>query len=146
MPLMGRLSGFLILNEWANIVSHFLKPGGSLVFVEFHPVIWMFDDDFKEITYAYSQKEEIVDTFEGTYADQSSPIEQKTITWNHGLADVMGALLNKSMKIDLFQEFDYSPYDCFSGTIEAESGKFRIESMGDRLPMVYSIKATLVVD
>jgi 2-polyprenyl-3-methyl-5-hydroxy-6-metoxy-1,4-benzoquinol methylase len=41
------------LNRWASIVSHFLKSQGSFIFVEFHPVVWMFDDDFTEVRYAY---------------------------------------------------------------------------------------------
>lgn len=32
------------LDKWAKIVSRYLKPGGQFVFVEFHPVAWMFDD------------------------------------------------------------------------------------------------------
>ncbi len=41
------------LNKWAQIIHRFLKPGGKFVFVEFHPVVWMFDDNFKEIKYNY---------------------------------------------------------------------------------------------
>ena len=37
------------LDKWAHIVSRFLKPTGRFVFVEFHPVVCMFGDDFKEI-------------------------------------------------------------------------------------------------
>ena len=32
--------------KWAGLVSHFLKPNGQFVFVDFHPVIWMYDNDF----------------------------------------------------------------------------------------------------
>ncbi len=41
------------LDKWAYIVSQFLKPNGRFVFVEFHPVVWMFDDDFSKIGYNY---------------------------------------------------------------------------------------------
>ena len=41
------------LNAWANIVSQFLKPKGQFIFVEFHPVVWMFDDNFESIGYNY---------------------------------------------------------------------------------------------
>ncbi|RYE50500.1 MAG: class I SAM-dependent methyltransferase [Sphingobacteriales bacterium] len=36
------------LDKWAKIISRFMKPGGSLIFAEFHPVLWMFDNNFKE--------------------------------------------------------------------------------------------------
>ena len=35
------------LDKWAGIVSRYLKPKGKFVFVELHPVVWMFYDDFK---------------------------------------------------------------------------------------------------
>ena len=37
------------LSRWAQVIAHFLAPGGQLVFADFHPVIWMFDDDFQAI-------------------------------------------------------------------------------------------------
>jgi SAM-dependent methyltransferase len=127
--------------RWAQVVSHFLKPGGHFVFVEFHPVIWMFDEHFKEITYSYFKRNEIIESFEGTYAEPTAPIAQTTITWNHGLAEVLQALIDQGLSIEDFREYDYSPYDCFNGTVEVAPGKFRIATMGDKLPMLYGLKA-----
>jgi SAM-dependent methyltransferase len=132
------------INRWAEVVSHFLKPQGQFIFAEFHPVVWMFDDNFKEVTYAYFQQDEIVESFEGTYAEPDAAISQKTITWNHGLAEVVQALLDHDLRIDKFQEYDYSPYNCFNGMQEIAPGKYRIISMGDKLPMVYALLATKV--
>jgi 2-polyprenyl-3-methyl-5-hydroxy-6-metoxy-1,4-benzoquinol methylase len=36
------------LNKWAEIIAHFLKPGGFFYMAEFHPVVWMLDEDFRE--------------------------------------------------------------------------------------------------
>lgn len=129
------------IKQWAEVVSNSLKPGGVFVFAEFHPVVWMFDDNFREITYAYFNGHEIVENFTGTYAEPDSPIEQKTITWNHGLAEVIQSLIDRGLRIEIFKEYNYSPYDCFNGTTEFEPGKFRIKAMGDKLPMVYAIRA-----
>ena len=41
------------LTVWAAVVAKFLKPGGIFVMVDFHPVVWMFDDEFKYIQYSY---------------------------------------------------------------------------------------------
>ena len=30
------------MNKWAQIISNYLKPNGKFVFVEFHPIVWMF--------------------------------------------------------------------------------------------------------
>ena len=33
------------IDKWASIVAHYLKPDGRFIFAEFHPVIWMYDND-----------------------------------------------------------------------------------------------------
>lgn len=129
------------INAWAKVVSHFLKPGAEFVFADFHPVIWMFDNDLKEVTYSYFNKETIVEEIKGTYADKDADITTKTISWNHGLAEVMQALINEGLEIVHFEELDYSPYNCFSNMIEVEPGKFRFEKYGDKLPVMYALKA-----
>lgn len=129
------------LDKWANIINTYLKPGGKLVFAEFHPVVWMFDDNFTKIEYKYSQKEAIIEMEEGTYADREVDLKQEYVVWNHGLSDVFQSLIKVGLTISNFQEFDYSPYNCFNKTVEFEKGKFRIEPLEDKIPMVYAIEA-----
>ena len=129
------------INRWAEVIAHFLKQGGKLVFVEFHPVVWMFDDDFTEVKYPYHNAEPIVEEESGTYADRDADIQIRSISWNHGLGEVVSALLKAGLQIESFNEYDYSPYNCFNGTVEFEPGKFRIEKLGDKIPMVYSVVA-----
>ena len=47
------------LAEWGKIIARYLKPGGKFVMVEFHPMLWMLDEDFKNIKYPYSRKSPI---------------------------------------------------------------------------------------
>jgi hypothetical protein len=42
----------------------------------------------------------------------------------------------------LFNEFDYSPYNCFKHTVETEPGKYRIKHLDNKIPMLFSILAT----
>jgi len=37
------------LQPWAQVVAEKLKPGGLFYIAEFHPVVWMFDDEFTRI-------------------------------------------------------------------------------------------------
>jgi len=130
------------LDKWAKIVSQYVKPNGQFVFVEFHPVVWMFDDNFKNITYNYFKSGAIVESESGTYADKSADITLDSVTWNHSLGEVISSLLKNGFEIISFDEFDYSPYNCFNKTIEFETKKYRIEHLDKRIPMVYSIAAT----
>ena len=129
------------LNKWGDIVSKFLKPNGQFVFVEFHPVVWMFNDDFEEIKYNYFNSGAIVETENGTYADKDAQISQECITWNHSISEVLNSLIKSGLEINSLDEFDYSPYNCFSKTIEIEPKKYRIEHLENKIPMIYSISA-----
>jgi 2-polyprenyl-3-methyl-5-hydroxy-6-metoxy-1,4-benzoquinol methylase len=130
------------LDKWAKIISQFLKPGGQLVFVEFHPVVWMFDDDFKTIKYNYFNVESIIETEEGTYADKSANIKHESVCWNHDLSEVLNSLIQNGLTINCFNEYNYSPYNCFNNTIEIAPNQYRVKHLGDKIPMVFSLVAT----
>ena len=127
------------LDKWAKVIHHFLKPKGKFVFVEFHPNVWMFDDDFTKIAYNYFNTDAIIETEEGTYADKNAKEKFSYVFWNHSLSEVMTSLLQQGMTIDHFNEYDYSPYDCFAHTEKIEERKYRIKPFGDKMPLCYSI-------
>jgi 2-polyprenyl-3-methyl-5-hydroxy-6-metoxy-1,4-benzoquinol methylase len=129
------------MNRWAKTVSHFLKPGGKFVMAEFHPVVWMFDNEFTKVQYSYFNKETIVETLTGTYADKTADIKMKEISWNHDLSEVLQNLIAAGLQITHFQEFDYSPYKCFERLVEISTGKYQIEGMEGKIPMVYAVAA-----
>jgi len=129
------------LGPWAQNIRRYLKPGGKLVFVEFHPVVWMFDNEFKAITYPYFNREVIIETEHGSYADRNAPLVQKTYSWNHALSEVLGALLNEGFFLERFHELDGSPHDCFANTVRGEDGQYRIRGMEGTMPMVYALRA-----
>lgn len=129
------------MERWANIISTFLKPGGKLVFVEFHPVVWMFDNDFNNVSYNYFKDQPIIETESGTYADREAPIVNQSVSWNHGLSEVIKALLKTGLTITDFNEYNYSPYNCFADMEFAEPGKYYIKKLGQHIPMVYSVLA-----
>lgn len=129
------------LDKWAGVISHFLKPGGKLIFVEFHPIIWIFDENFTHIKYSYFNEETIVEEEQGTYADQSADLHQKSVTWNHPTSEVLTALLSNGLQITSFNEYDWSPYPCFRHNEEFEPGKYRIPQFGHKVPHVFSLTA-----
>jgi 2-polyprenyl-3-methyl-5-hydroxy-6-metoxy-1,4-benzoquinol methylase len=129
------------IDKWAKTVSHFLKPSGKFVFAEFHPVVWMFDDNFEKIGYNYFKADPIIEMESGTYADRDAPIQIQSMSWNHGMAEVITALLSQQLQLTTMQEFDYSPYPCFKNTIEIAPKQFRIKHLDNPIPMVYALVA-----
>lgn len=128
------------IDKWAKVVSHFLKPNGVFVMAEFHPVIWMYDDDFLGIKYRYFNDKPIIEEETGTYADKEAEITEQFVCWNHGLAEVIGSLLSNGLSLENFDEYDYSPYDAFSKTKKLGERKYQIEPFGNKVPLVYSLK------
>ena len=130
------------IDKWGSIISNFLKPSGKLIFVDFHPVVWMFDDGFNKIAYNYFKSDAIIETESGTYADRDANFTLETVTWNHAMSEVVNALIKNGLELNSLDEFDYSPYNCFNNTIEIEAKKYRIKHLDSKIPMVYAITAT----
>ncbi len=130
------------LDKWAKIIAHFLNPNGQFVFVDFHPVVWMFDNNFEKIAYRYFNSGAIVETESGTYADKEADITQTYVMWNHGLGEVLNSLIKNGLQIKSLDEFDYSPYNCFNKTIEVVPKQYRIAHLDNNIPMIYAVLAT----
>ena len=129
------------LEKWAEVISHFLKPGGKFIFVEFHPFVWMYDDDFTHLKYSYFNEMPIVEIEEGTYANQSADLVQDYVMWNHPTSDVLNSLLSQNLVLKSFDEYSWSPYACFRHNDEFEKGKYRIPQLGSKVPHVFSLVA-----
>jgi ubiquinone/menaquinone biosynthesis C-methylase UbiE len=137
----GTITWLPDLDKWAKLVSTFLKPGGQFIFVEFHPVVWMFDDNFEKIGYSYFNTGAIIETESGTYADKNANIRQENVCWNHSMSEVVNNLIKAGLEISSLNEFNYSPYNAFKNTEEIEAKKYRIKHLENKIPMVYSIVA-----
>lgn len=129
------------MKQWASVVAKFMKPGAQFLIVEFHPAVWMFDDDFNEIKYNYFNDGPIHEVETGTYAEQGAEITQEYVMWNHSLSAVANNLIQQGLIIDGIHEYNYSPYPCFRGTKEIGDRQFIIEKLGDKMPLVYAIQA-----
>jgi hypothetical protein len=123
------------------VIPTFLKPEGIFVFAEFHPVVWMFDNQFQKVEYRYFNSGPIIESTPGTYADPNADIQLSEINWNHGIAEVINSLIKNGLTLQSIEEFDYSPFDCFQNTIKIDEDKYRIKHLEDKIPMVYALKA-----
>jgi ubiquinone/menaquinone biosynthesis C-methylase UbiE len=130
------------MDKWASVVSNFLKPRGTFYMAEFHPVLWMFDDDFTHIRYYYDNREIIITENQGTYTDRNAALSGKEYSWNHSISEVLNALIGAGLQLEMFNEHMYSPYPCFRNMVESEKGKWHIRGMEGKLPMIYSLKVS----
>lgn len=129
------------LDKWAATIVRYMKADARFIFAEFHPFVWMYDNDFTSLTYSYFKTEPIVEKEEGTYADEGANIHLNSITWNHSIGEVISALVKHHLAIIHFDEYHFSPWPCFKGIKAIEEKRFIIEKFGQNVPLVYSLTA-----
>jgi SAM-dependent methyltransferase len=135
----GTIGWFPDLEPWAETIKNALVPGGKFIMVDFHPFVWTFDNDMKYIQYDYFNSEPIEEEIEGSYADRNAPIKTKTISWNHGIGEILNTLIQSGISIQEFTEMDFSPFDCFSNLKKIEDDKFVFSHIEPAIPMIYRI-------
>ncbi|MCK5400013.1 MAG: class I SAM-dependent methyltransferase [Flavobacteriaceae bacterium] len=130
------------LKPWGQLIAERLNKGGTFFIAEFHPIVWMFDylEGKTIMKYAYQQNEVIYEEYEGTYADIDSKMISKEYGWNHGLGEVISALIEAGLHIEYLKEYDESPYNVLPDLVETESGMYELK---DKLyPLIFTLKAT----
>lgn len=132
------------LKPWGKMIAERLHKGGTFYMVDFHPIVWMFDnlDGKSIIKYGYMQNEAIYEEYEGTYADQNSKMISKEYWWNHGLSAVINSLAEAGLHIEYLNEYNESPYDVLPELVKEDSGMYVTKEQ--LYPLIFEIKATKV--
>jgi SAM-dependent methyltransferase len=145
---VGALCWLPSVTRWAEVVQKLLRPGGRLFIREGHPVLWALDDPRPDgllaVEYPYFERDEAMVFDEGgTYVETDAVFtHNRTHEWNHGLGEIVTALLDQGLVITTFVEHDSVPWDPFPGfTEELPGGEFRIKDRPWRLPHSYTISA-----
>ncbi|WP_028650641.1 class I SAM-dependent methyltransferase [Nocardioides halotolerans] len=146
---IGALCWLPSVGRWAEVVQRLLKPGGRLFIREGHPMLWALADPLPEgrleLAYPYFERDEpLVWDEGGTYVETDVEFEHNlTHEWNHGLGEIVTALLDQGLVLDALVEHDSVPWDAFPGfTEELPGGEHRLRDRPWRLPHTYTIKAT----
>lgn len=132
------------LKPWGKMIAERLKNGGVFYMVEFHPIVWMFDylEGKPIMKYGYMQDDVIYEEFEGTYANSDSKMMSKEYGWNHGLSEVINALIEAGLQIDYLNEYDESPYNVLPDLVKTKSGNYVTKEK--LYPLIFEIKATKI--
>ena len=133
------------LKKWAQVISHFLKPGGLFYIVEGHPFMMVFDDskDGKElkVTQSYFHKPEPTRwEADGDYAEGDTEVIHPSYEWTHSLSDVVNALIYAGLRIEFLHEFSVCAWQRFPFMKQDKDGWWRLKD--DNIPLTFSLKAT----
>ena len=137
------------IKRWASIVAGLLKPAGRLFIREGHPMLWTLQDSRPDglvvVEYAYfEQAEPLVWTEEGTYVQTDVVFEHNvTHEWNHGIGEIVTALMDEGMQLTMFEEHDSVPWEALPGQMaKDDAGEWRLADRPERLAASYTLQAT----
>jgi SAM-dependent methyltransferase len=145
---IGALCWLPSVSRWANVVAELLVPGGRLFLREGHPMLWTLDDerpdDLLVSEYPYFEREEpLIEDRPGTYVDADVAFTHGvTYGWNHGLGEVVTALLAAGMELTMLVEHDSVPWEALPGKMtQTELGEWQLTDRPWRLPHSYTLQA-----
>ena len=147
---VGALCWLPDIKRWASVVTRLLRPGGRLFIREGHPVLWALDDERGDgmlvLDYPYFETAEpLVWNEEGTYV--ATDVEfTHTVThlWNHGIGEIVTALLDNGMEITMLEEHDSVPWEALPGHMTVVPGsnhEWRLTDRPERLAHSYTLQA-----
>jgi SAM-dependent methyltransferase len=144
---VGSLCWLPDIAGWARVVAALLVPGGRLYCRELHPVLFALDDERHDeelvIRYPYfnAAEPQFVDT-PTTYANRSVALAApQRYVWNHGLGEVVTALIDAGLRIAGLVEHDESEWHALPWMVPTGSGRHGLPYGRERVPLMYTVTA-----
>ncbi|WP_097328959.1 class I SAM-dependent methyltransferase [Paractinoplanes atraurantiacus] len=149
---VGALCWLPDIRRWARTVAALLRPGGRLFIREGHPVLWALDyerdDDLLVLAEPYFETAEpqVYDE-PGTYVETDIAFANNvTHEWNHGLGEIVTALLEAGMTITGLVEHTSVPWHALERTmVDIGDGEYQLRDKPNRLPHTYTLQAVRTV-
>jgi hypothetical protein len=123
------------------------RARGRLFLGEGHPVLWSLDeecDDGLVVGFPYFEHEApLVFDEPGTYVDTDVTFTHTAShSWNHGLGEIVTALLDTGMVLTQLVEHDSVPWNALPGQMtRLANGECRVTDRPERLPHTYTLQA-----
>lgn len=145
---VGALCWLPDIKGWAQTVASLLAPGGRLFIREGHPVLWALDyertDDLLVLTEPYFEQPEPQIYDEPFTYVATDHVFTHTVTheWNHGLGEIVTAVLAAGLTLTGLEEHQTVPWNALSGRMRAVGGgEFQLIDRPARLPHTYTLQA-----
>ena len=138
------------IRGWARVVARFVKPGGRFYMSEAHPVIQVFEDEGVKpgelrLQYPYWEHgDPLVFDVHGSYADPSADLgaEHKEHGWDHGLGEIVTALIDAGLRIDRLEEQAFLEWAVDFLEHDEATDRWVLPKGPGELPLMFSILAS----
>ncbi|HEX5013920.1 MAG TPA: class I SAM-dependent methyltransferase [Candidatus Limnocylindrales bacterium] len=137
------------IRRWAEVVAHFVRPGGRFYITEIHPIAQVFENEGVapgelQLVYPYwEHRAPLAFDNIGSYADPDAPVTvPKEFGWDHGLGEIVTALIEAGLRIESLREYPFLPWK-LDFLEQSADGSWRLpESAKGQLPLSFSILAS----
>ena len=146
---IGALNWLPDIEGWAAVVAGLLRPGGRLHLREGHPMLYAADDERRDgvVAMAYpafgiagGTRFDEETSYEG---DGSALAHTTTYQWNWSIGQVVTALLDVGLRLDLLIEHTTVPWNALEGLMHEVPplGEWELVDRPERLACTYTLQA-----
>ena len=135
------------LGRWADVIAHFLRPGGFFYITEAHPFMHVFDDDVDatelKVHYDYFSRNALVFPVKGSYAVPEADVDHDTeYGWDHPIGEIVTTLATHGLHIEFLHELPFLDWPAPFLVQEAEGRYVFPDGHKGSIPLMFSLKAT----
>jgi SAM-dependent methyltransferase len=134
------------LAGWARVIASVLAPGGQLYLADAHPSFLLMEERGGKLEPAYDFQTPVDRPLEfkieTTYTgDTTVMTNQATREWIHPLSEILGALIEAGLMIEMFHEHEVLPWLGLQFMVPSSNRWWRLPDGHPRFPLSFSLKA-----
>ena len=142
----GTITWLPDIEGWAKVVANHLRPGGTFVFLDGHPLAWAFkQDDVTGIKFefGYFNTGRVFEFSEdGSYASGvQNLVNRESREWHHRLDEILNALIAAGLRIEHVGEYPMLAWQMLPFMEKGDDGWWRIPDEFPQPPLMLSITA-----
>ena len=140
---LGALVWLPDVRRWARVMAELTAPGGLFYLAEFHPITEVFADGDLTVEQPYFHDQAQMWDEPGTYTNfDAATTDNVSYQWTHPVGEVVSALVEAGLTIELLHEFDYTLFPRWPFLEHDPAGRtYRMPEGRPSLPMMYSVRA-----
>jgi SAM-dependent methyltransferase len=131
--------------RWARVVAGLLAPGEFVYLVEAHPFAQILESGSSGLWVArdYFDAAPQVEDYPYTYTDGPALSHPRQVEFQHGLGEIVTSLAAAGLRIEFVHEHDFEAFARFDSLRRQEDGTYRLPPGQPRVPMMFSLRASL---
>lgn len=135
------------LARWAQVIAHFLCPGGLFYIMEAHPFAQVFDEERsdRELRPRYPYfpgSAPMRSERAGSYAAPDAPVRSVTYQWPHSMGEILTAIAGAGLRIDSLEEYPFAAWMIFPWLEPRPDGLWQFPGGEAVVPLMFALKAT----